>query len=160
MGKEIDQIEEEPIGFNLETQKLHCVIVLDDGIGQKLSDKAGIAFFRAFIVEDRKTGEVLCNERYRYTHEDSWYRLNIGRHGELLNREEKVEYLAHMVETVMRIGLENLTKQAAPEGVVTRHYPPEPDDSEKTLEWLIAQDLMEIKSIDGTPVNQGTGTVN
>jgi len=58
-------------GFDLTTQKLLCLILLDDRIGSVLSNEAGETFFRAFIVEDRLTGEIVMNMRFSYTDGDS-----------------------------------------------------------------------------------------
>jgi hypothetical protein len=48
--------DDDRVGFDLSKQKLHCLIALNDALAPKLSNKAGGAFFRAFVVENRETG--------------------------------------------------------------------------------------------------------
>jgi hypothetical protein len=144
------------VGFNLSAHKLHCLIVLSDTVAEALSDRAGPAFFRAFVVEGRKTGRVLCNFRYRYIDGDSWYRHVISDNNELAKApvRERVRYLADAMEGMLTMGLvAALAKtDTVPVGVITRHYPPDPEDGEKTLDWLIEQDLIEVTTVGGRPV--------
>jgi hypothetical protein len=53
----------------------------------------------------------------------------------------------------MRIGLETLAGVSSPRDAVLCFYPPHPENSEQTLDWLIEQDLVEVKklSFDGQP---------
>lgn len=137
--------EDDCVGFNLETQKLHCLVLLDDDIGKALSSKAGTAFFRAFIVEDRHTGEILTNMRYRYTGHDSWFRMRVGPDRQHLSGDERVQYLAGAVEKSLRTSLANLSGGVpSPPEAVLRFYPPHPEDSQNTIDWLLQQDLVEI----------------
>lgn len=145
----MDEPDDQRIGVNLNTQKLHCLIVLHDDLGKVLSGKAGGAFFRAFVVEDRKTGKMLCNMRFRYTDGDGWMRLALDANKNHLGMAAKIEYLAGGVEDVMRKGLRVFSAGAEPpREAVVRFYPPDPDDAEKTLAWLIDQDLVETKQVD------------
>lgn len=150
------------VGFDLNTQRLHCLIALNDNLALKLSSKAGEAFFRAFIVEDRDTGVVRCTFRFRYTDEDSWFKFKLDKDKAALPLKEKIEYLADAVEGVLRLGSEIFTKGAAPPTeAVVRWYPPEPDDGQKTFDWLIAQDLISIRQVitpEGEVKNVTPGT--
>jgi hypothetical protein len=157
--KGIVEEEDSCVGFNLPKQKLHCLIALNDDLGSALSGHAGTAYFRAFVVEDRKTGEIFVNQRFRYKTGDSWSQLRASKDKQHLSVKEKVEYLAGGIEKVMRMGLEMVAKRESPKDAVVRFYPPEPDDSEKTLDWLIAQDLVQITEItseDGRVVYSGS----
>lgn len=137
-----------PVGFNLATQKLHCLIALNDEIGEALSNRAGVAFFRSFIVEDRETGEILANQRFRYTDGDSWATMKLGPDKQSLSRDEKIKYLADGIEKVLRTGLAVLSSALkVSKEAVTCFYPPEPDDASKTMDWLIAQDLVQMKEV-------------
>jgi hypothetical protein len=69
-----EKIEDRRVGINFATQMLRCLIVMNDEIGAAMSGNVGNAFFRAFVVEDRKTGEILMNQRFRYKDGDSWSR--------------------------------------------------------------------------------------
>jgi hypothetical protein len=152
-------------GFNLNAQKLHCLIVLDDAVGRLLSERAGDAFFRAFVVENRDSGEMMLNFRFRYTDHDSWFRVALDAEKQKLSVAERVEYLAAGIEHTILLGASVFTGGvAAPTEMVHRFCPPDPDNGEATLDWLIAQDLIEVKEIitpDGrsVPVGKGTDTV-
>lgn len=139
------EIEDKCVGFRLDTQKLHCLIVMNDTIGKALSHKAGKAYFRAFVVEDRETGEILTNMRFRYVDGDSWMTMRLSPEKQKLSRERRIEYLTHAVEDTMRTGAQVFADGAVPpKDMITCHYPPHPEDAKDTLEWLLAQDLVEI----------------
>jgi hypothetical protein len=44
------------VGWMSNEEKLLALIVLDDAVAARLTDRGGEAFFRAFIVQNRKTG--------------------------------------------------------------------------------------------------------
>jgi hypothetical protein len=143
-----EAIDEECVGFNLNTQKLHCLIVLDDRLGAALSNNAGEAFFRAFVVENRETGEVICNQRFRYKDGDSWMRMQLGPPHQHLDLEGRIAHFADGIGRVMRLGLKISAGGAEPpEESITYFYPPNPEDSQATYEWLVGQDLVEVRSI-------------
>jgi hypothetical protein len=135
-------------GFNMNTQKLHCLLVLQDSIAEALSVNAGNAFLRGFITEDRATGEVMAKYRFRYKDHDSWFHIRLEPEKQRLPVRERVEYLASGMETVFRMGVEMMAGgEPAPKDIIVCCYPPEPDDAEKTFDWLVAQDLVEVTKI-------------
>ena len=54
------------MSWDTHKEKLLCHMVLDDGFAKGLSPIAGSAFWRAFIVQDRKTGVISCKMRWKY----------------------------------------------------------------------------------------------
>lgn len=152
--KNVAGTDDNTTGFNMDTQKLHCLIVLNDQIAEVLSSNAGKAFWRAFITEDRESGEVTAKFRYRYKDSDSWARLLLDPEKQLLPVAERVEYLAMHMKRLLQAAVEIMVNSPAPEGVVAFFYPPEPDDAQKTLEWLVAQGLVEIAKVyrDGSEI--------
>jgi hypothetical protein len=144
-----DPDDDDPrVGINFNTQNLRCLIVLNDRLARVLSDKAGNAYFRAFVVEDRKTGEVFCKQRFRYVDSDAWSQMRLGAGKEHFTLGERVEYFANGVEKVLRTGLAMMAGgNEAPEEAVVRFYPPKPEDHEATMDWLFAQDLIEATKI-------------
>ena len=48
------EVDDNTTGFNLETQKLHCLVVLDDTVAKALSDKAGNVALSLRIVRPAK----------------------------------------------------------------------------------------------------------
>ncbi len=142
------EIEDERIGWRMDTQKLHCLLMVNDRLSEKLSDRAGEAFFRAFVVEDRTTGEVLMNMRFRYKEGDSWMRMTLSEDKSLLSLKEKIEYLADGMEKTQRTALTMMSGGSAPpKEAVLRYYPPDPDSSEKTLDWLMERDLIFVAGL-------------
>lgn len=138
-------------GFNLMEQRLLCLIVLNDRLGHILSDKAKDAFFRAFIVQERDTSEVLCNYRFRYQDGDSWYTVNLSAEKQALPVKKRIEFIRHAIEDVMlRKSLQILADSMPPKDAVTCFYPPDPENGEATLQWLIDQDLVEITKVEVT----------
>jgi hypothetical protein len=134
-------------GFAPHLQKLHCLIVLNDELAPYLSNKAGDAFFRAFITEERATGDVMCKFRFRYKDGDQWYHHTLQDRQQLLSLKEKVEYLANGIDDKMlRVTLQVLSKShmEPPKDAVLRYYPPNPDDGKETLDWLVAQNLLHV----------------
>jgi hypothetical protein len=148
MNCEPDSADDGKTGFNLNTQILHCLVVLNDQLAPVMSSEAGNAFFRAFIVEDRKSGKILANMRLRYKYGDSWFRLKIGPDKQHLSREERIKYLAEGIAGVQGRLLEIVSGGVPPpKDAVICFYPPEPEDADKTFDWLIAQDLIEVKEV-------------
>jgi|SRR5215831_16007919 len=129
------------MSWNTDEEKMLCLIVLDDDIGQAISPIAGDAFFRAFILENRKTGVVSCKFRFRYKDHDSWYEITPG---SPKSRAERVTELQEGMEKVIsqtlarRIGIPKF-----PPNLLVSHFPPDDEgDPQKTIEWLLAKDLI------------------
>jgi hypothetical protein len=140
------KFDENTTGFNMQTQKLHCLMLLDDELGLVMSSKASDSFWRAFIVEDRATGEIQARMRFRYNDGDSWTHICPKDPGSVHDRVEK---LAAVLEAMMRLALSAAVQGSVPvpEAAVKRFYPPEPGDSQKVLEYLIQQDLVVVKKM-------------
>lgn len=148
-GPEPDTIDEPAAGFDTRRHKLLCLIALDDDIASAFSSKAGTAFFRAFIVQERATGDVYMNQRFRYNDGDSWCRIGLSPERQKLSRAERVAFLQEGIERVLQTGLGMLAEAPPPAGVVHSFFPPDPDgDPQNTLQWLIQQDLVEIQKIE------------
>jgi hypothetical protein len=152
-------VDENTVGFNLPKENLRCLVALSDVIAEALSENAGSAFWRGFIVEDRKTGEIWAKSRFRYKTGDSWFHIHLNPEQRKRPIKEQVQHLAASFEKVMRGGLAMMAGTAksleealrgdngVPKGLVTCFYPPKPEDPEATVDWLIAQDLVELKQV-------------
>ena len=139
------------VGFALDTQKLLCLIGLNDQLASLLG-MPGEAFFRAFIVQERATGEILMNMRFRYADGDSWGQVKLDTERQKLSRAERVAYLQESMERILRQAL-SLTAPGSPvpKDAVVCHYPPPPDgEPQETLDWLIAEDLVRVTAIERT----------
>lgn len=148
-------------GFRLDTQKLHCLVALDDSIGKALSPCAGEAFFRAFVTEERKTGEITARYRFRYADHDSWVELQAPKG---LSAAEQIKFLVGAVDRVLFVVLTLFAGGTPPPSEAIMHfYPPNNDDAEATMNWLIAEDLVQVKTVirngHETRVSAEPGTV-
>jgi hypothetical protein len=153
----IDEKQKPPVdldcvGFNLDTQKLLCLMLLNDQLATALSDKAGEAFFRAFIVEDRLTGEIHARQRFRYVDHDSWSHLNLNAERQKLGRAQRVAFLQEGIEKVLREALRLFASAEPPKSAVLSFFPPDDEgDGVKTIKWLMEQNLIHeprIESVD------------
>ena len=148
-------MSDKPVGFNLRTQKLHCLMLIDDALADVLSDKAGEAFWRAFIVEERETGEISANFRFRYTDHDAWFSIHPGEDKQKQPHKQLIEELANGLEKTLRACLFAMSRGKVPApkwrrfsswAAISRFYPPDPEDGEKTAEYLIQEDLVAAKA--------------
>lgn len=131
------ETHEEP-SWIANKEKLLCLIVLDDGIVQKMMPGAPPAFCRAFIVQNRDTGLIYCKYRFKHADGRNWYRI------------VPEEQNADTVE-VLRRGFEITFKTATAmaggdyENAFQCFYPPDDKgDPGKTIIWLEQKDLIEI----------------
>jgi hypothetical protein len=144
------------VGFNLDTQKLLCLMLLDDELATVLSEKAGEAFWRAFIVEDRATGKIQARQRFRYVDHDSWAHINLNPEQQKKSRAERLAFLQEGLERVQREAFTLLTKGLKPpENMVRSFFPPDDEgDGTNTIKWLMEQDLIHeprVVSVDEDP---------
>lgn len=142
----MDEADEGTTGFNTSIHKLHCLMVLHDGFAKALSHRADRAFWRGFITEDRRDGKVTARYRFRYVDGDQWCSIALKPNDKTV--KQQVETLAEGMERTLRTGLQFMAGGALPpKDAVKRFYPPHPEDPNATLEWLFAQDLVEVKRI-------------
>lgn len=130
-------------GWEAEREKLRCMLVIDDSIGERLSNRAGRAFFRAFIVEDRATGAVQMKFRWKYRDPDetSWGRVTTDKRG-----AKAVDFLQSGMAKTLTTALSMIAGTGAPAAVVHAFYPPDDGgDPGSTIIWLDMKDLIEIR---------------
>lgn len=141
------------MGFDLNKEKLRCVVVVDDEVAGKLCSHPGPAYYRGFILEDRETHRVFALYRFKYDDgERSWFRLDPKEQNGV---EAMVEHLRCGVEDVLKLGLLVFGVDARLlENAITFHYPPDDEgDPMKTIVWLEGQDLAEI-TVEKTSQNE------
>jgi hypothetical protein len=127
--------------WNSNEERLLCMMLLDDGIAPRLSVRAGPAFWRCFIVQNRKTGIIYAKYRFRYKdpEEDRWYHIVPATQdaNTLQGTREKIEATYRLAVSIAG---------EAPENAIQCFYPPDDGgDHMKTIIWLEQQDLIEIK---------------
>jgi hypothetical protein len=132
----------------LNEEKLLCHIVLDDVYAQKLSCRAGTAFFRAFIVQNRSTGIISMKYRFRYRNPDerNWYVVE--------PKQQGPNTMAKLRDSIAKVLSISATTQSGggPPPPLYFFYPPDDDgDPAKTLLWMKQQDLIEITAVEERP---------
>ena len=130
--------------WNANAEKLHCLIVLDDDIASKLSARPGPAFFRAFIVEDRATGQMRMKFRFQYINPDerNWYLVTTKLRG-----VEAIEFFQQGIEVMQRTAALAMGHQL-PKDAISSFYPPDDGgDATATIIWLEMNDLIEIREV-------------
>ena len=137
-------------GWDGETEKLLCHVVLNDVFAKFLSSRAGDAYFRAFIVENRASGIVSMKFRFRYKEPDeaSWFRVCEDRRG-----PEAAESLLDGITRILTMAL-TIALPGCPDEAVRPFYPPDDGgDPARTVIWLEMQDLVTISVAPLTPPN-------
>lgn len=135
-------------GWIANEQKLICMIVLDDVVGQIMSrGTGGEAFFRAFVTEDRKTGAIEAKLRFRYKDRDSWYSLNPKSDGK--SRIELIAGIQEGIESVIRKAVSMFSDNVeVPKDALHSYFPPDDEgDGFKTIRWLEEQDLVNVTEV-------------
>jgi hypothetical protein len=129
------------MSWNANEEKLLCHIVLDDDVADELSDRAGPAFFRGFIVQDRASGVVALKYRFRCERPDEsfWFHVKPSN-----QQDEIVDRLCCTMLLVLIQGA-TLAGKTLPSNAIKFFYPPDDEgDALRTIEWLKEKDLIEI----------------
>lgn len=117
-------------------------MALDDSYAARLSLDAGNAFWRAFIVQNRATGKIICKMRWNYKSKGrNWIHITPGP-----EVKDPLLHLRRNLENVITTAMEKLGHidplEAA--SAVKSFYPPDDGgDGMKTIAWLKEQDLIE-----------------
>ena len=121
-------------------------MLLDDSFAQKLSVKAAPAFWRAFIVQNRKTGIISAKMRWNYIGKGrSWIEVEPSSQG---NPEQMLEHLRCSLEDIIKTALIVFgVDQHDAENAIHCFYPPDDGgDPAKTIIWLEQHDLIEVRA--------------
>jgi hypothetical protein len=129
--------------WHVGTEKLLSFIVLPDEYAHLLSERAGSAFFRGFIVQDRETNEVTLKYRFKYGDDKrSWYWVTPQ------SESDAVEHLESTMQTLITMTARH-TGIDLPDNVLVCFHPPDDQgDWNHTVAWLLERDLLEITSIE------------
>lgn len=136
--------------FDLNKEKLRCLIYLDDSLAGRLSCTAGSMYWCAFILENRTTHQVSAQFRFKYVGgEKNWFQIHPK---EQTNPEAVIADLRCNLEGVIKIALQVFgVETEAIENAIRCYYPPDDEgDPSRTLLWLDQQDLVEIE-VEKTP---------
>lgn len=127
---------------DLTTHKLLAMATLDDNFAHLLSDDAAEAFWRGFLLEDRKTGVLSFTFRFSYVEKGrSWTNI------EFVTPRASLEDLIEEIKLKMAMAL--LSGKAAkaagmgPEAFRWHEVPvADREDSKRTMIWMEMQDLV------------------
>ena len=141
--------------WNANTEQLLCHMLIDDDLCKKLhlGGPEG-AFWRAYIVRNRVSGTVYAKVRYRYTTVSSWH---------YVEPRDQVNDPAGSLQSRLKASIELALPfmGATPEEVavaIKSFYPPDDEGHpERTIDWLIQEDLVTIHSIEMLPERKWDG---
>lgn len=137
-------MEAEPsTGWNANTEKLLCLVVLDDHTANHLSSETGEAFFRAFIVQDRATGLIRMNFRFRYRDgKDSWFSVTPK------DQQGALAELRDGIATVLEQASQGIGHPLKPGDVAYFEPPDDEGDFFRTIDWLVERDLINTPRVE------------
>lgn len=133
--------------WETDKQKLLCHMLVNDKYAKILSPLAGGAFWRAFIVQDRVSGRVKAMFRFKYEDHSNWFEMNPSDQGET---QAVIAKLRCSLEDVLMQAVKiMLGMECVPEDFIECFYPPDDGgDPQKTIQWLLERDLIEVRSIE------------
>lgn len=129
------------IDFN--EMKLHVFMIVDDKLGEKIVGPGVDAYWRGFVIEDRKTGKVSAKYRFKYPDgHKSWDSFSCK---DNIDKKAQIAKLTAGLEDVINIaarafGLDFRVKSFFP--------PDDGGDCWKTVEWLQKTDFVTITKVD------------
>ncbi len=131
---------EERACWNADTEKLLCLMVLNDDIVQRmLLPGAPPAYWRAFIVQNRSSGLIYCKFRFKQHDSRNWYQIT-----PTIQNDQTVQELRRKMEATFRLAVDIAGGDA--DKAIECFFPPDDNgDYGKTLIWLEMQDLIEIR---------------
>ena len=141
--------------WDANTEQLICHMLIDDDLCKKLElgGPEG-AFWRAFIVRNRETGTVYAKFRYKHATGSSWH---------YVEPKDQVNDPAGSLQS----GLKQSMELALPlmgasieetDRAIKSFYPPDDEGHpERTIDWLIKEDLITIHSIGTLPEERWDG---
>jgi len=117
-------------------------MTIDDGLGRVITGESGLAFWRAFILEDRETREITGRYRFKYPNgEKTWTEIA----PKIQDREQAFEKIRFTLELVMNTVMKWLHLSYK----IECFYPPDDKgDPLKTITWLEEKDLVEVTRVD------------
>ncbi len=131
---------EGPVGWNANKEKLLTLVVLSDARAEHLSPMVGEAFFRAFIVQDRLSGEVGLNFRFRYKDgKDSWFSAK-PKDGH--TPQEQARELREAMAEILLTAASAMGVSMSPLDIEYFDPPDDEGEWERTVQWLLDRDLV------------------
>lgn len=123
-------------------------MLLGDQYSSLLSNKAGEAFFRAFIVMERESGDIVMKFRFKYSDgERSWMQVRKKR-GSYPTVMAAVAELKDGMRKVLLESAKVMGKHLPDDAIVCFDPPPEIRDSANVLDvvtWMQAKDLIDVR---------------
>jgi len=134
----IQALNDVPIGWRANEERLLCLIVLDDDVAKRLSATAGEAFYRGFIVQNRESGDIVLRQRFRYLSKDSWEETSVpGAPQQKACEELKAMTASTMKGAAFMVGVELQSDDMA-------FFEPPDDNGDfmNTVNWLSERELI------------------
>jgi hypothetical protein len=130
------------VGWMSNEEKLLALIILDDEVAARLTDRGGEAFFRAFIVQNRATGQIMMRHRFRYVDHDAWFEVDPK------EQEGALTYLRESLTDMLLTAAQMMDGTISPLAVQVFEPPDDEGDFESTIAWLSARDLITVTRVE------------
>jgi hypothetical protein len=134
-------------GWVTNKEKLLCLMVLNDNFASAHNfTQSGIAYFRAFIVQDRVTGVITGRFRFiKKSGKRDWYTCTPKEQNDLTVTKLIANTEDALVTAAKLMGISAEEVSAA----IECHYPPDDGgDDARTVLWLDERDLIEMKGFE------------
>jgi len=133
--------------FQPIVERLLCMMALDDNLAAELEMPPN-AWWRGFVVKNRETGLISARYRMKYDNRPpNWYELQANADNPH-TMEKLVEGLEGAITTMVTMAAKAMGKNIEGRQIIECWYPPDDKgDVQATLDWLIQQDLIEIKAV-------------
>lgn len=132
--------------IHIDKEKILCEVILDDNIGSLMHAHAGDTFWRAWVVQDRTTGDISAKFRFKFDDgKRDWWEIALSPQHQTMSTAARVAHLQEGLEKFIRSRVVKAHPQhlEAPRDAVTTRYPPDDKgDPNATMRWLEAEDLV------------------
>jgi len=123
-------------------ESILAVIVIDDGISKELMGTFVGAYFRAFILKNRQSGEVYAKFRFKYPdNKRSW---------SILTPKDQATAKQKLIEGITTMLMKATRHMLNKDIDVVVYEPPNPDNTEETIRWLEEKDVISVVGAKGT----------
>lgn len=125
--------------WDANKDKLICMLVVDDKLAEAVMGKTVSGYWRGFVMQNRETGEVRGEYRFKYANGDrNWHKITMP---SITDPEKAKEKIHESMEQVLNTANELL---GLPFRVEAFFPPDDGGDPVKTIEWLEKKDLIEV----------------
>ena len=131
--------------IDLAKEKILCLIVVDDKISELAHGERIPAYLRAFVLQDRQTGDVYAMTRFKQADGSRrWTKLQKDGH--------TADDYCKEIEAIFHLAIKTLNYEG--DNPVSCFYPPKELGPMESIEWMEKMNLIEVTKV---PVEEKPG---